>query len=178
MGGCCKCVSPIRTAPGKRTPNTLACLYAAIPSKPLISPAARTTASCPKAFWKTGTADTLEVQKNKEGLDLNRNFPANWRQEGEQTGAGPFPGSEPEVGNLIKFIAAHPNITGAITFHTFSGVLLRPYGTQGGRGHARRRFMDVPGHRQTRHRHDGLSRRQRVPRFPLPSQRSDYGRLR
>lgn len=73
---------------------------------------------------------TLQIQRNKEGLDLNRNFPAHWRQEGEQFGAGPFPGSEPEVYNLIKFITAHPNITGGMTFHTFSGVLLRPYGTQ------------------------------------------------
>ena len=73
---------------------------------------------------------TLTMQRNKEGLDLNRNFPAHWRQEGEQSGAGPFPGSEPEVYNLVKFITSHPNITGGITFHTYSGVLLRPYGTQ------------------------------------------------
>jgi len=73
---------------------------------------------------------TFAIAKNKEGLDLNRNFPAHWRQEGEQVGAGNFPGSEPEVYNLIKFITAHPNITGGMTFHTFSGVLLRPYGTE------------------------------------------------
>ncbi len=34
---------------------------------------------------------TLRVKKNKQGLDLNRNFPANWRQEFEQLGAGPYP---------------------------------------------------------------------------------------
>lgn len=73
---------------------------------------------------------TLSLARNKEGLDLNRNFPGHWRQEGEQGGAGPFPGSEPEVYNLVKFITSHPNICGAMTFHTFSGVLLRPYGTQ------------------------------------------------
>ncbi|MCS6776448.1 MAG: M14 family metallopeptidase [Chloroherpetonaceae bacterium] len=73
---------------------------------------------------------TMRVAPQKEGLDLNRNFPAHWRQEGEQRGAGPFPGSEPEVYNMVRFITAHPNITGAITFHTYSGVLLRPYGTQ------------------------------------------------
>ena len=37
------------------------------------------------------------VTGNAQGLDLNRNFPANWRQEFEQLGAGPFPTSEPEV---------------------------------------------------------------------------------
>lgn len=73
---------------------------------------------------------TLRVQSNKEGLDLNRNFPAHWRQEHEQYGAGPFPTSEPEVRALVAFIADHPNITSGVTFHTYSGVLLRPYGTE------------------------------------------------
>jgi murein tripeptide amidase MpaA len=66
----------------------------------------------------------------KEGLDLNRNFPVNWRQEHEQEGAGPYPTSEPEVRAVAHFIANHPNITGGVAFHTFSGVLLRPYGDQ------------------------------------------------
>ena len=73
---------------------------------------------------------TQTIPRNKEGLDLNRNFPANWRQEAEQVGAGDFPGSEPEVYNLLKFVSSHSNITGGMTFHTYSGVLLRPYGTQ------------------------------------------------
>ena len=70
---------------------------------------------------------TLRMKKAKQGLDLNRNFPASWRQEFEQLGAGPFPASEPEVRALVAFITSHPNITGATTFHTWSGVLLRPF---------------------------------------------------
>jgi len=70
---------------------------------------------------------TLRVKKNRHGLDLNRNFPANWRQEFEQLGAGPFPTSEPEVRAVAEFIAGHPNITGGVAFHTWSGVLLRPF---------------------------------------------------
>lgn len=73
---------------------------------------------------------TIRHQRVKEGLDLNRNFPAHWRQEHEQKGAGPFPTSEPEVRAVVQFIAAHANITGGVTFHTYSGVLLRPYGTE------------------------------------------------
>ena len=34
---------------------------------------------------------TIRMQRKKEGLDLNRNFPMEWRQEGEQPGAGPYP---------------------------------------------------------------------------------------
>ena len=70
----------------------------------------------------------IELAPVKEGLDLNRNFPINWRQEHEQEGAGPYPTSEPEVRTIVDFIANHPNITGGVAFHTMSGVLLRPYG--------------------------------------------------
>jgi len=69
----------------------------------------------------------IPIQPRKEGLDLNRNFPMGWRQEYKQSGAGPYPTSEPEVRNLTQFISAHPNITGGVAFHTYSGVLLRPY---------------------------------------------------
>jgi murein tripeptide amidase MpaA len=73
---------------------------------------------------------TVRPQPRKEGLDLNRNFPSHWRQEYEQSGAGPYPTSEPEVRAVVDFIARHPNIIGAVTFHTWSGVILRPYGMQ------------------------------------------------
>ncbi len=70
---------------------------------------------------------TVKIQPKKERLDLNRNFPEHWRQEHEQRGAGPYPASEAEVRAMVQFIADHPNITSGIAFHTYSGVLLRPY---------------------------------------------------
>jgi murein tripeptide amidase MpaA len=72
----------------------------------------------------------ITVQPRKERLDLNRNFPVRWRQEHQQSGAGPFPVSEPEVRNLTAFISEHPNITGGIAFHTYGGLLLRPWSDQ------------------------------------------------
>ena len=69
----------------------------------------------------------IKLQPKKEGLDLNRNFPEHWRQEVEQHGAGPYPTSEPEVRALVDFIVAHPNIVAGVAFHTYSGVILRPY---------------------------------------------------
>lgn len=73
---------------------------------------------------------TINVNKDREGLDLNRNFPSYWRQEFEQPGAGPYPTSEPEVRAMVDFVVRHPNIGAAVSFHTHSGVILRPMGTQ------------------------------------------------
>jgi murein tripeptide amidase MpaA len=81
----------------------------------------------PEGPLKNFDGVTITIPRDKEGLDLNRNFPHSWRQENEQMGAGPYPTSEPEVRNLVAFISSHPNITGGVAFHTFSGVLLRPY---------------------------------------------------
>ena len=81
----------------------------------------------PEGFLRDYDGVTIQPRSPKEGLDLNRNFPVAWRQENEQRGAGPYPVSEPEARNLVDFIVKHPNLTGVVTFHTYSGVLLRPY---------------------------------------------------
>jgi murein tripeptide amidase MpaA len=70
----------------------------------------------------------MRARTIKEGLDLNRNFPSGWRLEGEQKGSGPYPTSEPEIRSAVEAIAKRANICGAVTFHTFSGVILRPPG--------------------------------------------------
>lgn len=66
----------------------------------------------------------IKIAPSRQGLDLNRQFPINWSPA--QSGAGDFPTSEPEVRAAAEFIARHPNITGSVSFHTFSGVNLRP----------------------------------------------------
>ncbi len=73
---------------------------------------------------------TIRDARSLAGLDFNRNFPFEWRTEGEQSGAGPFPASEPETRALTEFVAGHYNLNAAITFHTFSRVILRPYSTK------------------------------------------------
>lgn len=84
----------------------------------------------PEGTLKNFDGIKVTANKDREGLDLNRNFPAYWRQEFEQAGAGPYPTSEPEVRAMVDFIVRHPNIGAAVSFHTHSGVILRPMGTQ------------------------------------------------
>jgi murein tripeptide amidase MpaA len=81
----------------------------------------------PEGMLRNYDGAIIEVRQPKQNLDLNRNFPVAWRQESEQSGAGPYPVSEPEARNLVDFIVQHPNITSIVAFHTFSAVLLRPY---------------------------------------------------
>ena len=72
----------------------------------------------------------MRLNRDKQGLDLNRNFPAGWRQEFQQVGAGPYPTSEPEVRAVVDFVARHTNICGGVSFHTHSGVILRPFSSE------------------------------------------------
>lgn len=60
------------------------------------------------------------------GFDLNRQFPAGFRPEGEQKGAGPYPQYLPEAQALVKAVTERPNITIAHTYHTYGGMVLRP----------------------------------------------------
>ena len=73
---------------------------------------------------------TIPVAPPFEGLDLNRNWPGSWKPENEQFGAGDFPTSEPETRAMVQAIADRPNICAHISYHTMSGVHLRPFGAK------------------------------------------------
>jgi hypothetical protein len=60
--------------------------------------------------------------------DFNRNFPYTWAPEGQQEGAGHYPGSAPETRAILDFATRHPNIFAWLNLHTFGGVLIRPLG--------------------------------------------------
>ena len=120
----------------------------------------------------------IKVARPPEGLDFNRNFPFEWRTEGEQHGAGPYPASEPEIKALVDFIATHPNINIAITYHTFSRVILRCYSTKADDEmetddlwvYKKIGEIGTQAHR--------LPLRVHLPRFQIPSQGSDHRRVR
>ncbi|HTQ10515.1 MAG TPA: M14 family metallopeptidase, partial [Fimbriimonadaceae bacterium] len=84
----------------------------------------------PEGIFHNFDGITMRGHKTKQGLDMNRNYPGGWRLEHEQYGAGPFPTSEPEIHAAVHAIVARPNICGAVTFHTYAGLHLRPPSTK------------------------------------------------
>ncbi len=73
---------------------------------------------------------TIPIAPPREGMDINRNYPYEWAPENVESGSGPYPFSEPETRAEAEFWRTHRNINGVLTYHTTSGVILRPYGTQ------------------------------------------------
>jgi murein tripeptide amidase MpaA len=69
----------------------------------------------------------VAIAPPRQGLDFNRSFPYIWAPEGEERGAGPYPLSEVETRALVQFLTDHRNISGAISYHTYSGAILRPF---------------------------------------------------
>jgi len=72
--------------------------------------------------------EPFEINPSPWGLDINRNFPAEWTPK--QSGAGPYPLSEPETRAMAEFILAHPNIASIQAYHTTGGVIYRPFCTK------------------------------------------------
>ncbi|CAN5569756.1 M14 family metallopeptidase [soil metagenome] len=68
-----------------------------------------------------------EIARPLYGLDMNRQYPYEWREEADEKGAGPYPLSEPEARAQVDFLLAHKNIYSIHTYHTFCGAILRPY---------------------------------------------------
>ncbi|MBI4368775.1 MAG: zinc carboxypeptidase [Elusimicrobia bacterium] len=68
------------------------------------------------------------------GVDLNRNHDFGWGGKGasprpsDETYMGPAPFSEPETQAVRDFIEAHPNIRTLLTFHSYSELILYPWG--------------------------------------------------
>ncbi len=68
------------------------------------------------------------------GVDLNRNYSFKWGTGGSSSNPksdvykGPSPFSEPETQTIKKFIQTHENITICLSIHTFSQLILYPWG--------------------------------------------------
>jgi len=73
------------------------------------------------------------------GVDPNRNYPAFWGVDNlgsspsttAEIYRGTAPTSEPETQAIVAFHAAHPPVV-SLSYHTFSGLVLYPYGYRAG----------------------------------------------
>ncbi len=72
--------------------------------------------------------DDFRVLPRQYQLNLNRNFPAGWEPDAVQAGGGEYPLSEPECRAVVEFIQSHPNIAITHAYHTYGGLLMRPFG--------------------------------------------------
>lgn len=70
------------------------------------------------------------------GVDLNRNYSYKWggggasTSPGSDTYRGPQAFSEPETQAVKTYVETHENITSLLSFHTFSKLILYPWGHQ------------------------------------------------
>ncbi|NXA95672.1 CBPA1 Carboxypeptidase, partial [Melanocharis versteri] len=68
------------------------------------------------------------------GVDPNRNWDAGFGDAGAsansctETYRGPYANSEPEVKSIVDFVKSHGNIKAFISIHSYSQLLLYPYG--------------------------------------------------
>lgn len=81
-------------------------------------------------LWRKNMASSLFGR----GVDLNRNFDDHWGTCGasnipiSDTYRGPRPASEPETVAIQNYFRSQPNIVGAIDWHSYSQLVLFPYG--------------------------------------------------
>ncbi|KAI4570646.1 hypothetical protein MJT46_006163 [Ovis ammon polii x Ovis aries] len=97
--------------------------------------------SNPDGFAYTHSMNRL-WRKNKSsrpgtfciGVDLNRNWKSGFGGNGSnnnpcsETYHGPSPQSEPEVAAVVDFIMSHGNVKALISIHSYSQMLMYPYG--------------------------------------------------
>jgi len=91
--------------------------------------------------WDISTGRYKAWRKNRTrnsdgnyGVDLNRNYSYMWGTGGSSTNTrsevymGPKPFSEPETQAIKNYIDAKSNLTTLLSFHTFSELILYPWG--------------------------------------------------
>ncbi len=87
-------------------------------------------------FWRKNRRPNAD---GTVGVDPNRNYPEFWGYDnagssdlgGAETYRGPSPASELETQAILAFHAAHPPVI-ALSYHTFGGLVLHPYGFRAG----------------------------------------------
>lgn len=86
--------------------------------------------------YKSWRKNRKQNSNGTYGVDLNRNYGYGWGGGGASTNPnsdtfrGPSAFSEPETQAIKRYVEAHENITSLLSFHTFSQLILYPWGHQ------------------------------------------------
>ncbi|KAF6037078.1 hypothetical protein EB796_004639 [Bugula neritina] len=99
---------------------------------PLVNPDGYQYSHDSERYWRKNRATT--IFRDCVGVDLNRNFPSFGMSDPvyskhpcEDTYGGPFPGSEPETKNLVKFLLGVDKLHVFLSFHSYSKMILIPW---------------------------------------------------
>ncbi len=99
---------------------------------PMVNPDGNNRVWTEYNMWRKNT-------RNDKGVDLNRNYPYGWGScsgssdnEATETYRGASPGSEPETQAVMSLVAAIKPVFN-ISYHSFSELVLYPYGCRGER---------------------------------------------
>jgi len=68
----------------------------------------------------------IPIARPRWGIDTNRNMPSFWDIDSRQIGSGDYALSEPETKAVADFLISKKNIAGAMSYHTYGNVHLRP----------------------------------------------------
>ncbi|MDD9951559.1 MAG: M14 family zinc carboxypeptidase [Zetaproteobacteria bacterium] len=97
-------------------------------------------------YWRK---NTWTRYGHVQGVDLNRNYPEGWNSCNgssdlfiSQTYRGPTPASEPETQAMIDLVASIKP-TANISYHSFSEIILFPYGCKGRHNPAKDLFISI-----------------------------------
>lgn len=86
--------------------------------------------------YKSWRKNRRQNSNGTYGVDLNRNYGYGWggggasTSPGSDTYRGPSAFSEPETQAIKNYVEAHENITSLLSFHTYSQLILYPWGHQ------------------------------------------------
>lgn len=84
--------------------------------------------------YKAWRKNRVKNTNGSFGVDLNRNYGYGWgtggssKNQNDDTYMGPTPFSEPETRAIRDYVKAHVNISTLLSFHTFSQLILYPWG--------------------------------------------------
>jgi len=98
---------------------------------PVVNPDGYVYSWGPDRLWRKNRRDNGD---GTFGVDPNRNWSVGWGGPGSsgnpnsQVYRGTAPFSEPEVANLRDLMLAHPQITAYLDIHSFSQLILAPWG--------------------------------------------------